>query len=108
MNPYERKLKGMKTRKTIIRIISCICIIVLLVSIFGRESFKRYFKTLFSDFSGGLNRTVTIYDINGNETKSYTGKFDVDYDNDRIIFDDENGKRHMIFIKTGSVTIDEN
>lgn len=108
MNQYERRLKGMKMRKTIIRVISVLVVIVVLVTAFGRESFRRYFKTLFSDFSGGLNRTVTVYDIDGNEIKSYTGKFDVDYNNDRIIFDDENGKRHMIFIKTGSITIDEN
>ena len=103
-----RKEKEMKKRSTVIKIISGICIVVLLVSVFGRESLKRKLKTLLSDYNGGLNRTVTVYDINGNITQSYTGKFDVEYDSDRIIFDDENGKRHMIFIKTGQVFIDEN
>lgn len=89
-------------------VVGVIIVVFIIISMFGRESFKRYFKTLFSDFSGGINRTVTVYDINGNEVESYTGKFDIDYDNDRIIFDDENGKRHMIFIKTGQVIINEN
>lgn len=47
-----------------------------------------------------------MYDINGKVIKAYDGKFDVDYDSNRMIFDD-NGKRHVIYYTTGTVTIDE-
>lgn len=99
-----------KIRKSRIIIVGIVVVVLIIVIGFvtGTESFKRTIKTIFSDYTGGLDRTVTIYDINGNESKTYTGKFDVSYDDERIIFDDENGKRHIVFIKTGYVTIDEN
>ena len=61
-----------------------------------------------SDFGGGIERTVTVYDIDGEIIQEYSGKFDVDYDSERIKFDDENGERHVIYYTTGTVIIDEN
>jgi len=39
--------------------------------------------------------------------KTYDGKFDIDHDDNRIIFDDEQGKRHVIYYPTGTVVVDE-
>jgi len=75
--------------------------------LFGTQAGSRSIKTLRSNVSG-IERTVTVYDINGKEIKSYTGKFDVEYDDSRILFDDEEGKRHVIYYTTGTVIIDEN
>ena len=41
------------------------------------ESGKRAVKTERSNLSGGINRTVTVYDYNGNRINSWTGTFDV-------------------------------
>ena len=71
------------------------------------ESGKRAMKTQQSNLSGGIERKVTVFDIKGDIVAEYEGKFDVDYDSDRIIFDDENGKRHIIYYKTATVVIDE-
>ena len=71
------------------------------------ESGKRAIKTQESNYSGGIKRSVQVYDINGELIKEYKGKFDIDYDDDRIIFDDEKGKRHTIFYTTGTVVVDE-
>lgn len=75
--------------------------------LFGTQSGQRSIKTLKSNVSG-IERTVTVYDINGDVIKEYIGKFDVDYDSSRILFDDEEGKRHVIYYTTGTVIIDEN
>ena len=48
-----------------------------------------------------------MYDMNGGLIQEYSGKFDIDYDDDRIIFDDENNKRHVIYYPTGTIIIDE-
>lgn len=72
------------------------------------ESGQRMEKTWESETGGGIERTVTVYDIEGDIIKEYTGKFDVDYDECRIIFDDESGLRHIIYYTTGTVIIDEN
>lgn len=68
---------------------------------------KRAFKSQESNFNDGIERIVEVYDATGNLLKKYEGKFDVDYDDDRIIFDDENGKRHVIYYPTGTVIVDE-
>ncbi len=68
---------------------------------------KRAFKSQESNFNNGIERTVEVYDATGNLLKSYSGKFDVAYDENRIIFDDENNKRHVIYYPTGTVIIDE-
>lgn len=94
--------------------ISVIVDIVLIIGIiFGSQFYLttagglRMQKSWTSEVNNGIERTVTIYDINGKEIKQYAGKFDVDYDSSRIIFDDEKGKRHVIYYTTGTVTIDE-
>ncbi|MDO4754815.1 MAG: hypothetical protein Q4A54_00580 [Parabacteroides sp.] len=60
-----------------------------------------------SNFQNGIRREVTVYDMQGDIVKQYKGKFDIDYDNDRVIFDDENGLRHIIYYPTGTIVIDE-
>lgn len=71
------------------------------------ENGKRAMKSQESNFNGGIERTVKVYDIKGEIIAEYEGKFDVDYNESRIIFDDENGKRHIIYYKTATVVIDE-
>lgn len=71
------------------------------------QSGKRAMKTQQSNFEEGLERTVRVYDIEGDLIQEYSGKFDVDYDAERIIFDDNTGKRHVIYYSTATVIIDE-
>lgn len=68
---------------------------------------QRAVKTQRSNFSNGIEREVKVYDVNGEIVAWYEGKFDITYDDDRILFDDEEGKRHIIYYPTGTVTIDE-
>ena len=57
--------------------------------------------------NGGIKRKVAVYDIEGDIIAEYQGSFDIEYDDDRILFDDENGLRHIIYYPTGTVVIDE-
>ena len=75
--------------------------------LYGTESGRRAQKTFESNFFGGLERTVEVYDMNGSLIKSYEGTFDVDHTTGRIIFDDQDGKRHLIYYPTGTVIIDD-
>lgn len=72
---------------------------------------QRAFKDQESNFENGTNRVVTVYDINGEVIKQYDGRFDVETGNidnaPYVLFDDENGKRHIIYYTTGTVIIDE-
>ena len=89
---------------------AAICIVLLACMLFyfnGTASGKRAYKTQESNLHNGIDRSVEVYDATGNLLKSYSGKFDIDYDDNRIIFDDENNKRHVIYYPTGTVIVDE-
>ena len=95
---------------TIVAIPICICILFGMLWWYGQtESGKRAMKTQESNFEGGINRSVKIYDAIGNLLEEYQGRFDVDFDGDkqRILFDDENNKRHVIYFKTGTIIVEE-
>ena len=73
----------------------------------GTESGKRAIKTQQSNFGGGIERRITVFDVEGDVIAKYEGRFDIEYDDDRILFDDEEGFRHIIYYPTGNVIVDE-
>lgn len=80
--------------------------LVMIVSLFGCESWERMKKDSQSEYGGGLNRVAIVYDQNGKEIAKYEGKFDVQVDRygNKIKFD-INGKRVLIYNAT--VVIEE-
>lgn len=85
-----------------------VLITIILVSGFlsGCFSWSRMGKSISSDMKGGLNRTVTLYDYNGEEIRHWSGKFDVSESENEVYFDDQNGKR--IIIHGGIIVNEEN
>lgn len=67
----------------------------------------RMAKTIHSDFDNGLNRVVYVYSMDGDLMAEYAGKFDIDSNTERIIFDDEYNRRHQIYFGYGIAIIDE-
>ena len=74
-----------------------------IVCLSGCASTRRAIKSIDSEFSNGLERTVTVYDYSGNEIKSWTGKFDVSSSENEVYFD-KDGKRVIIH---GGIVINE-
>ena len=103
----EEDEKGAIIGGVVAILIAAVIAFGLLFWLYNTESGARAIKDTQSDFGGGIERTVTVYDIDGDVIQEYSGKFDVDYDSERIKFDDENGKRHVIYYTTGTVIIDE-
>ena len=72
---------------------------------------QRAMKTQRSEFGDGIQRELTVYDMNGDVIEHYEGRFDVDTGSDgsaqRILFDDEEGNRHVIYPGGGIVIINE-
>lgn len=77
----------------------------VLITLSGCASCSREVKTMDSDMSGGLDRTVTLYDYNGNKIQDWSGTIDIWYDDGRTLFD-LNGKRTQIV--GGIVVVQEN
>ena len=115
-NDAKEKAKKKAKKNTVILVL--IEIILIAVLMFGcgfynthTESGKRSLKTWDSEKSGGLQRTVTVFDMQGEEVAKYEGKFDVEESQSNGVVKvkfDINGKRHIIYAQTGTVLIDEN
>ena len=69
------------------------------------ESQQREIKSITSNWTGGLNRTVTVDDYNGQKIKSWAGQFDVkETKRNSVYFDMEDGKRVIV---SGGIIINE-
>lgn len=67
----------------------------------------RAVKTQSSEFGNGIERQILVYDMDGDVIEEFQGKFDVEYTDERILFDDENGCRHIIYFKSGTIIVNE-
>lgn len=100
---FKNHSKNKSTKTPGFRII-CGCLIILLIG--GAfltykgaqaEDFKRWAKNVQSNYSGGLERKITIINQDGEILKTYEGKMDIEEtDGDKIVFIIE-GKKHIIY-----------
>lgn len=101
-------MRNLKTNKTRIILLAVLVFAIIILSIiFNQASTRRWFRDIQSEFSNGIDRTINVYDMNGDIIKTYDGKFDVEIENQKIKFDDANGKRHIIVVGSGTVCIDD-
>lgn len=63
----------------------------------GCASLERGLKDIGSDLSGGLDRTLTVYNANGDVLKTYKGKIDLETTEGGIVKFDLDGKRIMYY-----------
>ena len=109
---YEAYDMGASIIGTIISIVVTLAITVAIWAggfwYYGNtEDGARALKTQDSNFNGGIERQVIVYDANGDIIEEYQGKFDVEYNSNQILFDDEDGQRHIICFGSGTVIINE-
>lgn len=96
----------MKRTSRVIMWIVVVLALVFAFFAFGPQSCKRELKSIGSDWGGGLNRKVEVYDNCGNLLKTYSGKIDIrDEGSDNQVFFDLDGKR--IWIQGGIVISEE-
>ena len=84
-----------------------VVVLILICCVGCSESFNRTVKSYNSEYGGGLNRTITVYDQNGQVIKQYKGKVDIqdtEYGN-KVLFDIDD-KRVVIY--NGVVIAEEN
>lgn len=76
----------------------------------GCSSCERWRKDVGSDFSGGIDRTVYVYDVTGNLLKTYTGKIDIDGNttDNKVKFDISDDNNRRVIIYNAIVIVEEN
>jgi len=104
---YLGETKGIIIGLVVGFVLSLILLVAMLWYYNNTASGSRALKTQQSNFTNGIKRKVEVYDATGNLIKEYVGTFDIEYDDDRILFDDEHGLRHIIYYPTGTVIVDE-
>lgn len=86
-------------RKHLVKISTTIVLGMILIVVCASctENFKRSLKTTKSNWSGGLEREVIVYDYMGDTLAVYRGKFDVKESPDgNTVYFDLDGKRTII------------
>lgn len=89
----------MSKTKIFFAVVTVIIVSVILGGVyltFSSASFGRAVKSIKSNYGGGIERRITLYDYNGKVIQIWEGKFDVAETPKEVYFDDENGKRTII------------
>lgn len=87
----------MRSRSSTLIVIIIVALVVgLLVLIFSGAGFQRTLKSFKSNYTGGLYRTVSVYDYNGNLLREYgPAMIDISESENETFFD-YNGQRIVI------------
>jgi len=80
------------------KIISIACIVIGAAFILSgcTAKWNRDKKSILSNFSGGIDRTVTVYANTGEKIAEYSGKIDIESNENKVLFDLD-GKRTIIY-----------
>lgn len=78
-------------------IVVALVLVIMVVPMTRCASLRRIGKDIKSDFSGGLERTLTVYNANGDVLKTYKGKIDLESTEGGIVKFDLNGQRIMYY-----------
>lgn len=73
-----------------------LAVVMLLTLTACGESWKRTQKNFDSNYNGGLDRTITVYDYTGNKIAEYSGKCDIEANENKVLFDIDD-KRIIIY-----------
>lgn len=86
--------------KKVLKVMGVIAAIVLfcaLLYFIAPSSLKRGFKDFKSDWSGGLDRHLTVYTADGQVLAEYDGKIDLESNESGVVKFDFKGKRYMYY-----------
>lgn len=82
--------------------------LLLLLTLSGCASGNRFFKSVKSEFSNGLEREVTVYSRDGDIIFQDSGKFDVAVSDTRIKYINEKGKVIIFYMgNSASALVEE-
>lgn len=87
----------MRSRSSTLVVIIIVALVIgLLVFMFNGAGFQRTLKSFKSNYTGGLYRTVSVYDYNGNLLREYgPAMIDISESENETFFD-YNGQRIVI------------
>lgn len=92
-----KKMRLPLKKRTLGILIMAAALVTAAAVLAGCQSWQRSIKSIGSNVSG-LERTVTVYSYSGEKIAEYTGKFDIqENDNGTKVLFDLDGKRTIIY-----------
>lgn len=73
----------------------------------GCASWNSNIKDFQSEFGNGLDRIVKVYSVDGKLLETYEGRIDIEYDDNRVMFQINGGDRIAIYTQTATVVVEE-
>ncbi|MGM1048371.1 MAG: hypothetical protein ACQEXX_19840 [Bacillota bacterium] len=104
-------LTGYKPKRALGYTFIGLIVVALVASVFltnqltNTESFKRWKKSLDSEFKGGITRQITVYSEGGEVIFNNLGKFDVEHSEGRLKWIDENGRVQIIYLGNSATAV---
>ena len=88
-----------RTTKILAAIIAILAAILLIAGIvfFTRSSTQRQIKDIQSEYTGGLNRHLVVYSLDGDKLAEYDGKIDIAERDDGVVKFQLKGKRYIYY-----------
>lgn len=88
-----------RTTKILAAIIAILVAILLIAGIvfFTRSSTQRQIKDIQSEYTGGLNRHLVVYSLDGDKLAEYDGKIDIAERDDGVVKFQLKGKRYIYY-----------
>ena len=88
-----------KAKKIALIVVAVIVAVLLLIGFiyFSRSSTQRSLKDLRSEYTGGLNRTLTVYSYDGKKIAEYDGKIDIAERSDGVVKFQLKGMRYIYY-----------
>ena len=79
------------------RIVLIVTLVIGILALAGCASTQRSCKSCQSDMSGGLNRIINVYTLDGELIAAYEGLIDIDDNENGSIMFDLDGKRYVYY-----------
>lgn len=95
---YAKKRKKLKMMRIGALTTAALLAAVVIGALFTSQSAQRWLKSLKSEYTGGLQRTVTVYGPDGKAIRNWEGKVDIEENSygNKVLFELD-GKRKSVY-----------
>ena len=99
-NTKEKSPEWLKTLAKILGIIIAILVAIIIIGgiiFFSRSSTQRKLKDIESEYSGGLDRHINVYSMDGDKLAEYDGRIDIAERDGGVVKFQLKGKRYIYY-----------
>lgn len=96
----EKSPEWLKKLTKALGVVVAVLLLIIIVGafiFFSRSSTQRKLKDIESEYSGGLDRHINVYALDGDKIAEYDGRIDIAERNDGVVKFQLKGKRYIYY-----------